>query len=135
MKRTIILCFICTINSYFVVAQSDFLIMGNPKNMNWADVEPVETFATNETNPVEFEVSDTFLTSTEYMRRDPSDIIRVNNKYYVWYTRIHKNQPYYPGGWCGSVWYATSEDGRTWEEKGVAIDHGAKNVWDGNGAE
>jgi len=46
----------------------------------------------------------------------------------------HK-QPYCPGGWCGSVWYATSEDGRIWEEKGVAIDHGAKNVWDGNGAE
>jgi len=46
----------------------------------------------------------------------------------------HK-QPYYPGGWCGSVWYATSEDGRIWEEKGVAIDYGAKNAWDGNGAE
>jgi hypothetical protein len=115
------------------MAQNDFLIMGNPKNMDWSNVEPVETTATKGNNPVQFEVTDTFLSSTEYMRRDPSDIIRVNNKYYIWYTKIHKDKPHYPGGWSGSVWYATSEDGHTWEEKGVAIDHSPQNSWDGHG--
>jgi len=65
-------------------------------------------------------------------RRDPSKIIFENGKYYVWYT--YRNTPTIPLGadkcndtipstdWdlC-EIWYATSEDGFTWEEQGVAI--------------
>lgn len=65
-------------------------------------------------------------------RRDPSKIIFENGKYYVWYT--YRNTATIPMGpdkcndtipstdWdlC-EIWYATSEDGFTWEEQGVAV--------------
>ncbi len=44
------------------------------------------------------------------MRRDPSDIIRVKNLYYVW--------------------YATSYDGHTWTERGEALARGPKDSWE-----
>lgn len=68
-------------------------------------------------------------------RRDPSRPILVDGKYYVWYTKRDTVVP--PVGarraveatdtipstdWdlC-EIWYATSEDGFTWEEQGVAV--------------
>lgn len=65
-------------------------------------------------------------------RRDPSKVIFANGTYYVWYT--HRHTPTPPQGpdngtdtipardWdLSEIWYATSEDGFTWEERGVAI--------------
>ncbi|PWJ58020.1 hypothetical protein CLV98_105200 [Dyadobacter jejuensis] len=65
-------------------------------------------------------------------RRDPSKVIFVDGKYYVWYTYRHTPVP--PQGaakandtipstdWdLSEIWYATSDDGFTWEEQGVAI--------------
>ncbi|EIJ40771.1 beta-fructosidase, levanase/invertase [Galbibacter orientalis DSM 19592] len=65
-------------------------------------------------------------------RRDPSKIIFENGKYYVWYTYRETATP--PKGaklstetipsadWdLAEIWYATSTDGFTWEEQGVAI--------------
>ncbi|MGY6647910.1 glycoside hydrolase family 117 protein [Wenyingzhuangia sp. IMCC45574] len=68
-------------------------------------------------------------------RRDPSKVIYKNGKYYVWYTYRHTKTPPVGGrnahlatdeiptaDWdlC-EIWYATSKDGFTWEEQGVAI--------------
>ena len=65
-------------------------------------------------------------------RRDPSKVIFANGKYYVWYT--HRQTSTSPKGaencndtipssdWdLAEIWYATSEDGFTWEEQGVAV--------------
>ena len=65
-------------------------------------------------------------------RRDPSKVIFENGKYYVWYT--YRNTPTPPKGADKStetipssdwdlceIWYATSTDGFTWEEQGVAV--------------
>jgi len=65
-------------------------------------------------------------------RRDPSKVIRVKGKYYVWYTHRQTATP--PRGaalgtdtvpstdWdLAEIWYATSEDGFQWQEHGVAI--------------
>ncbi|ADV49763.1 glycoside hydrolase family 43 [Cellulophaga algicola DSM 14237] len=65
-------------------------------------------------------------------RRDPSKVIFENGKYYVWYTYRHTATP--PKGaasatetipsadWdLAEIWYATSKDGFTWKEQGVAI--------------
>ncbi|WP_297086543.1 family 43 glycosylhydrolase [uncultured Draconibacterium sp.] len=65
-------------------------------------------------------------------RRDPSKIIFENGKYYIWYT--YRNTPTKPMGakncndsipsadWdLSEIWYATSTDGFTWEEQGVAV--------------
>ncbi|SDR65401.1 Glycosyl hydrolases family 43 [Polaribacter sp. KT25b] len=65
---------------------------------------------------------------TVYNRRDPSDIIKVGNKYYIWYTRMDK--PVRSGYW-GTIWYATSEDeGHTWQEQGLALGLGAEGTFD-----
>ena len=45
-------------------------------------------------------------------RRDPSPVIEVDGTYYVWYSRTEAS----PDGYSASVWYATSSDGRTWQE-------------------
>lgn len=65
-------------------------------------------------------------------RRDPSKVIFENGQYYVWYT--YRNTPTSPKGaelssdtiasadWdLAEIWYATSKDGFTWEEQGVAV--------------
>ena len=68
-------------------------------------------------------------------RRDPSKVIFEHGKYYVWYT--YRNTPVKPVGMArakeandtipsadwdlSEIWYATSEDGFTWEEQGVAV--------------
>ncbi|WP_168564582.1 family 43 glycosylhydrolase [Crateriforma spongiae] len=60
------------------------------------------------------------------MRRDPSDIIRVDDTYYVWYSR-GKISP----GYDATVWYATSSDGVHWDEQGQALAKGEPGGWDG----
>lgn len=70
-------------------------------------------------------------------RRDPSRIVKANGKYYMWYT-LRNTQTTYMGAanatesipsvdWdlC-DIGYATSEDGFTWTEQGVAVPRPAK---------
>ncbi len=65
-------------------------------------------------------------------RRDPSKVLKIDGLYYVWYTKRHTITP--PQGpekatheipsydWdMAEIWYASSKDGFTWEEQGVAI--------------
>jgi len=72
-------------------------------------------------------------------RRDPSKVIFANGKYYVWYT--YRNTPTSPKGaknsndtipsadWdLSEIWYATSKDGFTWEEQGVAVPRPPKPI-------
>jgi len=60
-------------------------------------------------------------------RRDPSDIIKAGDTYYVWYTKIYGRAP----GYWGTVWYATSEDeGFTWTEQGEALGLGEEGTFD-----
>ena len=70
-------------------------------------------------------------------RRDPSKVLFHKGKYYLWYT--HRETPTPPQGaancndtipssdWdLAEIWYATSTDGFTWEEQGVAIERPEK---------
>ncbi|WP_209331165.1 family 43 glycosylhydrolase [Lunatimonas salinarum] len=66
-------------------------------------------------------------------RRDPSDVIKVGQTYYVYYTKIPDAQPKYWGAgyWGASVWCAKSEDeGFTWKELGQMLDVGESGQWD-----
>ena len=65
-------------------------------------------------------------------RRDPSKVIFANGKYYVWYTKRDTPTPPQGARRCTDkipssdwdlcdIWYATSEDGFTWKEEGVAV--------------
>lgn len=58
-------------------------------------------------------------------RRDPSDVIKVGDLYYVWYSR----GPVRPG-YNATVWCATSPDGVNWTEIGEAVAKGAAGAWD-----
>jgi beta-xylosidase len=60
------------------------------------------------------------------MRRDPSDIIKVGDKFYLWYSK-GKISP----GYDATVWYATSTDGENWTEKGMALAKGKPGTWEG----
>jgi len=63
-----------------------------------------------------------------FNRRDNSDIIKVGNKYYVYYTKM--NSPITAGYW-GTIWYATSEDeGHNWKEQGMALGLGNEGDFD-----
>ncbi|MCM2374884.1 glycoside hydrolase family 117 protein [Aporhodopirellula aestuarii] len=65
-------------------------------------------------------------------RRDPSKVLRINDKYYVWYTKRDTDTPPQGAAKCTDtipstdwdlceIWYATSNDGFTWKEQGVAV--------------
>jgi hypothetical protein len=68
-------------------------------------------------------------------RRDPSDVIKVGETYYLWYTKVCNvpdGQPY-PSGYGATVWYATSGDGKRWTEQGQAVGKGGAGAWDEHG--
>lgn len=65
-------------------------------------------------------------------RRDPSQILFENGKYYMWYTKRHTQVPPRGAKKCtdvipstdwdlADIWYATSEDGFKWDEQGKAV--------------
>ncbi len=69
-------------------------------------------------------------------RRDPSVVLFENGQYYVWYTKRSTPPPQGPDqctdtipstDWdLSEIWYATSKDGFTWKEQGVAVPRPAK---------
>jgi len=62
-------------------------------------------------------------------RQDPSNVIRVGDRFFVWYTRRKAGvHPY-----ASTVYYASSEDGLRWTEHGEAIGKGAPGAWDSFG--
>lgn len=73
------------------------------------------------------------------VRRDPSAVIKVDGKYYVWYSKSTgptdgfagdiENDKVFPWDRC-DIWYATSEDGWTWKEEGLAVPRGEKGAYD-----
>jgi hypothetical protein len=62
----------------------------------------------------------------KWTRRDPSDVIRVGDTFFVWYTKTDRGH----SGYDATVWYATSRDGHTWKEEGEALPRGGKGAWD-----
>lgn len=100
--------------------------------INWENYEPVDPTPASK-DSVTIKVTSTFLRTPGVIRRDPSDVIRVDGTYYVWYTKVPVGAPNFPGGWTGTLWYATSKDGFDWEEQGQALDKGEEGSWDSPG--
>lgn len=73
------------------------------------------------------------------VRRDPSAIIQHDGKYFVWYSRSIgttdgfagniEEEKVFPWDRC-DIWYATSEDGWTWKEEGLAVGRGEEGNYD-----
>lgn len=81
-----------------------------------------------------------FAYDPDVIRRDPSAVIKVAGLYYAWYTRCEAtevvgfgsddpNDKAYPWD-LAEVWYATSPDGWTWREQGLAIGRGPTGAYD-----
>ena len=73
-------------------------------------------------------------------RRDPSDVIKVGDTWYVWYTKVIRAdlpetwRSLYPSGYPGTIWYATSDDqGRSWRERAQSLALGPPNSFDSFG--
>jgi beta-xylosidase len=62
----------------------------------------------------------------DVMRRDPSDIIRVGDLFYVWYSK----GPSSPG-YDATIWYATSPDGYNWTEQRQSLAKWEPGSWEG----
>ena len=62
-------------------------------------------------------------------RQDPSNVIKVGDLYYVWYTQRQRGVHAY----ASTIYYATSKDGLVWKDKGEAIGKGEKGRWDSFG--
>ena len=82
----------------------------------------------------ETELGGDFKPDPELVRRDPSAVIKVNDLYYVYYTRGKRYsdgpvEKIYPWDQC-DIWYATSADGLDWHEKGPAVVRGANGRFD-----
>jgi len=62
-------------------------------------------------------------------RQDPSNVIKVGDRYYVWYTQRRRGvHPY-----ASTIYFATSEDGIEWQDRGEALGKGGKEEWDSFG--
>ncbi|WP_162417807.1 family 43 glycosylhydrolase [Cyclobacterium roseum] len=98
---------------------------------NAINAQDIETFF----NSMEFKFTEVSGIGYEkgVTRRDPSDVIKVGETYYVYYTKIPDAQPKYWGAgyWGASVWCAKSEDeGFSWTEVGQMLDVGQDGKWD-----
>ncbi|WP_305766841.1 glycoside hydrolase family 117 protein [Candidatus Epulonipiscium viviparus] len=72
-------------------------------------------------------------------RRDPSSVIKVDDTYYVYYTKSYGPHVGFSSGdlsakvfpWdYAEIWVATSKDGWTWEEQNVALKRGEPGRFD-----
>ena len=90
----------------------------------------------------EFRVSDVggdFQYEVGVIRRDPSAIIKMDDTYFVWYTKTVGETAGFGSGdpskkvfpWdLSEVWYATSKDGYEWKEQGLAVGRGPAGAYD-----
>ncbi|MDA0194411.1 MAG: glycosyl hydrolase [Bacteroidetes bacterium] len=91
---------------------------------------------------ISFEESDLkgdFAYEPGVVRRDPSDVISVNGIYYVYYSKASGKTYGFGTGdpekkvfpWDKTeVWYATSQEGWTWKEEGIAVGRGPAGAYD-----
>lgn len=111
-------------NIYLVFIFFSLFFLTNCKNK-----VPIESNTDDELKPVTYVFTKISGIGLEkgITRRDPSDIIKVNDVYYVYYTKIIGQAP----GYWGDLWYATSKDrGYTWNEEGQVLGIGKSGEFD-----
>lgn len=131
--RLFVIGIIAVLIASIILMQSETETKQTPyAEIDWENYEPIDAAPVSD-KVVEMKATGSFLVTPNVKRRDPSDIILVDDTYYVWYTKILKGTTGYPQGWCGTVWYATSKDGHEWVEQGQALDKGSEGAWDSAG--
>ena len=123
-------------------AEIDHLGITNPKKLSAASKRALKWPRLGNEWFGEFQVFDLkgdFAYEEGVVRRDPSAVIKVNDKYFVWYSRSTgpsqgfggnvETDKVFPWDRC-DIWYATSTDGWTWKEEGLAVARGPKGAYD-----
>ena len=116
------------------ITNKDYLSAASKRALKWPNIGN-EWF-------IEFEVFDLkgdLAYEEGVVRRDPSAIIKHDEKYFVWYSRSTgevdgfagdiEREKVFPWDRC-DIWYATSLDGITWKEEGPAVLRGEKGEYD-----
>ena len=71
-----------------------------------------------------------------YVYQDPSNIMKIDGRYHVWYTRFPHNADW-AATWRADnftkIWLATSDDGENWDKYGQVLDDSASGAWHGEG--
>jgi Glycosyl hydrolases family 43 len=65
---------------------------------------------------------------SDYHYRDPSNIIKVADTYYLWFNRYSVSAP--GCGYDGTIWFAVSKDLVHWRLQGEALGAGEPGAWD-----
>ncbi|WP_298363500.1 family 43 glycosylhydrolase [uncultured Lutibacter sp.] len=120
---------------YLGITNKDYLSAASKRALKWPTDLGNEWF-------FEYSVHDLkgdFAYEEGVVRRDPSAMIKQDGKYYVWYSRSTgesqgfggdtEKDKVFPWDRC-DIWYATSEDGITWKEEGLAVARGEKGAYD-----
>lgn len=122
--------------------QIDFLGITNPDKLSAATKRALKWPRIGNEWFIEFQTQDLkgdFAYEEGVVRRDPSSMIKENGKYYVWYSRSTgptqgfggdvEQDKVFPWDRC-DIWYATSTDGWTWKEQGLAVARGEPGSYD-----
>ena len=117
------------------ITNAEHLSAASKRALNWPDIGNEWFIEFSNLQPLKGDLA----YEEGVVRRDPSAMIFENGKYYVWYSKstgptdgfagdIEKDKVF-PWDRC-DIWYATSEDGWTWKEEGMAVGRGEKGAYD-----
>lgn len=117
------------------ITNIEFLSAASKRALQWPDIGNEWFIEFSDLEPLKGDLA----FEKGIVRRDPSAMIRENGKYYVWYSKSTgptqgfggdiENDKVFPWDRC-DIWYATSEDGITWKEEGLAVARGKKGEYD-----
>ncbi|GAB1858259.1 hypothetical protein MHTCC0001_30960 [Flavobacteriaceae bacterium MHTCC 0001] len=78
-----------------------------------------------------FDLQGDLAPNVTYTRRDPSSVLKVNGRYYVWYSYSLTDGVGKTAPWdLNDLYYASSSDGYEWEEHGLAVGRGPAGSYD-----
>ena len=117
------------------ITNAEHLSAASKRALNWPDIGNEWFIEFSSLQPLKGDLA----YEEGIVRRDPSAMLFENGKYYVWYSKstgptdgfagdIDKDKVF-PWDRC-DIWYATSEDGWTWKEEGMAVGRGEKGAYD-----
>ncbi len=70
--------------------------------------------------------------NSQIVRHDPSNILKIDSTYHVWYTRFVNRERWediWPASNYTEIWLAVSDDGRHWKECGSVMKSSKPGAW------
>jgi len=116
------------------ITNRDYLSAASKRALQWPELGN-EWFVEFKT----YDLKGDFAYEEGVVRRDPSSVLKIDGRYFVWYSKsVGPTQGFggdieadkvFPWDRC-DIWYATSEDGWNWKEEGPAVTRSEKGAYD-----